>query len=186
LARIMIEIDTGLDFSWQLDIRKSRAIPPKMLRAELKQYANEVIKIATEVFSHRGKLKLRKSGRTEFEFAWITYQEEDREYYRINRKHPLVRAVLDHAKSSKKEIEQLLKLLEITLPIPAIVLNESKYSDQGGEKKMPAKDDEVLEMMKLIYNRLLNEGYTRKKAREELLYIDPFIDYPHLAESLDK
>jgi hypothetical protein len=186
LARIMIEIDASLDFSWQLDIRKSRAIPPKMLRTELKQYASEIIKLATEVFSHRGRQKLRKADRPEFEFAWVTYEKDGREYYRINRSHPLVRTVLEQGKSSKKEIEQLLKLLEITLPIPAIVLNESRYSDQAGEEKPPVKDTDVLEMMKTVYHRLLNEGYSKKRAREELFYIDPFSDFPHLVESLDK
>lgn len=186
LARIMIEIDSSLDFAWQLDIRKSRAIPPKMLKTGLKQYASEVIKMATEVFVHRGKQKLRKAEHAEFEFAWVTYEENGREYYRINRDHPLVRAILEQNVASKKTTEQLLRLLEITLPVPAIVLNESQYADQPGDEKPPVKDGEVLELMKSTYSSLRKKGYSKARAREELFFIDPFSHYPHLVESLDK
>jgi hypothetical protein len=186
LARIMIDINASLDFSWQLDIRKSRAIPPKMFRDELKRYAAGVRKIAVDVFKHRGKQKQRLSGRSHFEFAWITEEDNGREHFRINRNHPLVRSVSEKLQTKKGELEKLLKLLEVTLPVPAIVLNESLHADNPADSGLPVKDSEILDLMKSAYKQLLEDGLTSQKAREELYFIDPFSNYPHLVEQLEK
>lgn len=184
LARIMIDIDAELDFAWQLDIRKSRAIPPRMFRDELKRYAAEVRKIAIDVFKHRGKQRQRQSGRSHFEFAWTTFEENGRTYFQINRKHPLIRSLSEQLKSQKKELEKVLRLLEITLPVPSIVLNESLNADNPSSIGSSVSDVEINDLMKSAYNRLVEEGYSLSKAKEELYFIDPFSNYPHLVELL--
>ncbi|OQP61903.1 hypothetical protein A3860_29855 [Niastella vici] len=186
LARIMIDIDAELDFAWQLDIRKSRAIPPKMFQDDLKRYALEITKSAIDVYKHRGKQKQRKAGRSHFEFAWMTVEENGREYYRVNRNHPLVRSMAEKMGTKKSDLEKLLKLLEITLPVPAIVLSESQHADKPAESGTPSNDSEVAELMKATYKQLLQDKHTRSKALEELYFIDPFSNYPHLIESLSK
>lgn len=186
LARIMIDIDAELDFAWQLDIRKSRAIPPKMFRDDLKRYAAEVRKNAIDVYKHRGKQKQRKAGRSHFEFTWIAFEENRREHHRVNRNHPLVRSVAEKMGTKKSELEKLLKLLEITLPVPALVINESQHADKPAESGTPSNDSEVAELMKTTYAQLLEDGHSRAKALEELYFIDPFSNYPHLIESLRK
>ncbi len=186
LARIMIDIDANLDFAWQLDIRKSRAIPPRMFRDELKRYAAEVRKIAIDVFKHRGKQKQRQSGRSHFEFAWTTIEENGRAYFQINRKHPLIRSLAEQLKSRKKDLEKVLRLLEITLPIPSIVLNESLNADNHDSSGLPVGEEEITGLMKSAYKSLTEEGYTPEKAKEELYFIDPFSNYPHLLEMLNE
>jgi hypothetical protein len=184
LARIMVEIDSDLDFSWQIDIRKSRAIPPKMFQDVLKRYGAEVRKHAIDVFRHRGKQKQRKTGRSNFEFAWITYEENGREYFKINRNHPLVRILFDTSETVNSEVERLLRLLEVTLPVPAIVLNESQHNDKPSDAGIPVSDNEIFTLMKAAYKKLIADGISRQKAIEELFFIDPFSNYPHLVEQL--
>ncbi|WP_343303069.1 ATP-binding protein [Chitinophaga niabensis] len=184
LARIMIDIDSDLDFAWQLDIRKSRAIPPRMFRDELKRYGAAIRKAASEVYKHRGKQKQRKSGRSHFEFVWTTIEENGRDYFQINRNHPLIRALAEQLKPQQKELEKVLRLLEVTLPIPTIVLNESLNADNPHSPCISVNDSEVNELMQATYQRLLKEGYSKAQAREELYFIDPFSNYTHLLESL--
>jgi hypothetical protein len=38
--------------------------------------------------------------------------------------------------------------------------------------------------MKAVYNKLISEGFSPQKAKEELYFIDPFSNYPHLTEQL--
>jgi hypothetical protein len=180
----MIEIDAELDFAWQLDIRKSRAIPPRMFRDDLKRYASEVRKIAMDVFKHRGKQKQRKEGGSQFSFAWITVEDNGREYFKINRKHPLVLSIKKELQGKKNDLEKLLRVLEITLPVPAIVLNENLNADNPRDYSLPVNDDEMLVLVKSVYNILLKEGKTPEQARDALSYTEPFIDYPHLIDDL--
>ncbi|MBD1362996.1 ATP-binding protein [Mucilaginibacter sp. ZT4R22] len=182
LARIMVEIDSSLDFSWQIDIRKSKAQPPKMFMEKLKRYGAEIRKNAVEVYRYRGKQKQRKMGRSSFEFAWITAEEQGREVFKINRKHPSYRIVRDQLGKNARDFERLISLLEMTLPVQSIVFNENLYADQPAPP--PVDDQAVAEMMKAVYNKLISEGFSPQKAKEELYFIDPFSNYPHLTEQL--
>ncbi|HWZ15430.1 MAG TPA: ATP-binding protein [Mucilaginibacter sp.] len=184
LARIMVEIDSSLDFSWQIDIRKSRAVPPKMFQDILKRYGAEIRKLAIDVYRHRGKQKQRKKDHSHFEFAWVTVEEGGREYFRINRKHPSFRIVKEQLGKESREFEKLITLLEMTLPLPSIVFNESQYADQPAPA-LNADSDLMLDMMKSVYKRLLKDGLTHAKAVEELFFIEPFSNYPHLVEQLN-
>jgi len=184
LARIMVEIDSSLDFSWQIDIRKSRAIPPKMFQDKLKRYGEEVRSRAIEVFRHRGKQRQRNAGQSSYELGWIAYEQDNREYFKVNRKHPLVRLLLDNPVLIKADIEKMLKMLEMTLPIPAIVLSESQRGDSPSSGGLPVRDDEVLAMMKLSYQKIKSDGLSHENALNELLFIEPFSNYPHLIEQL--
>lgn len=184
LARIMIEIDTSLDFSWQLDIRKSRAIPPKMFSTHLERYGMEVIDKAIEIFRYRGRKKQRGSAKSMFEFAWIPMEENGREYFKINREHPQIRQLKTEFPQAKEGLEKLFRLLEISLPIPAIVLSENEHADNPASAGMPAREEEILELLRYNCDNLLQQGLTKAKAKEKLSYIDPFTHYTHLIENL--
>jgi len=55
LARIRVDIDTGSDALWQLDIKKARATPPVTLRDDMRRIARLTRSAASEVYRHRGK-----------------------------------------------------------------------------------------------------------------------------------
>ena len=184
LARIMIEIDSGLDFSWQLDIRKSRAIPPRMFQQELKRYGSEVRRYATEVFRHRGKQQQLKAKRSNFEFAWLAAENNGKEIFIINRQHPLVAAVYEQSGAAAKSIDDLLKLLELTLPVPSLILNETLNGGHSADNEPSGNDREVGHLMNAVFQRLLSNGSPREKAIEDLYFIDPFSNYHHLIEQL--
>lgn len=184
LARIVIEMDARLDFAWQLDIRKSRAVPPKIFRDQLKRYAAGVRKAAIDVYNFRGKNSVRKAdSNTKFEFAWITEQLNDRQYFRINRNHTLVKSLMENPAVPKRELKALLLLLETTLPVPAILLNENQNNDRPSEAGIPATDAEITGLIQTIYDQLLKKGKSPEEAVEELYTIEPLSDFPHLVEA---
>lgn len=184
LARIMIEMDTDLDLAWQLDIRKSRAIPPKLFTGHLERYGKAVIEKATEVFRHRGKSKQRKNAKNNLEFAWIPKEENGREYYKINREHQQIKHLKEKFPEAKDALEKLFRLLEISLPIPAIMLSENLHADKPAQSGLLANEEEILVLLKYNYSNLLKDGLTKAKAKDKLSMMDPFIDYPHLLENL--
>lgn len=54
LARLSIDIANRQDFEWSLDVKKSTARPPSMVRERLGDLAEVIRKRAREVFFHRG------------------------------------------------------------------------------------------------------------------------------------
>jgi hypothetical protein len=184
LARIMIEMDTKLDLAWQLDIRKSRAIPPRLFTGDLERYAKAVIDKATEVFRHRGKSKQRKNAKNNLEFAWIPQEENGREFYKINREHGQIKHLTEKFPEAKDALEKLFRLLEISLPIPAIVLSENVNADRSAQTALSVNDEEILVLLKYNYANLLKDGLSKSNAKDKLSLMDPFIDFPHLLANL--
>jgi len=186
LARIMMDIEPSLDSAWQLDIRKSMAIPPRGFHDQLKTYAHRVRSAAIEVYRHRGKQKQRQSSGAGIEFAWIIEKQNGREIPKINGDHTLIRDVMDSLGPDKKKLRRLLSLLEMTLPLSVIAMSEVQQVDEPAAPAPEPGEDEVLDLMKAAYKKLKAEGLTRKKALERLYFIDPFPEYPHLVERLEE
>lgn len=173
LARIAIDLPNHLDKDWQIDIKKSVARPPVALRDQLKAYAASVRSQAVEVYRHRGKVLQRKYAAGQFQPVWQEKVKSGKRFYEINRDHPLVN------KLYSKELEVLLRTLEETVPIPLIVINESEQPDSFLKPYEKAAPNELKELLKTVYNSLLNNN-TPDQAKSRLLLIEPFNEYPEL------
>ena len=93
LARIALDIPTTMDLDWDINVTKSKAVPPGVLKEHLLRIANFTRERAVAVFRHRGKLDGRSSSEP-WVYFWSRVESAGRISYRINRKHPLVLAVL--------------------------------------------------------------------------------------------
>ncbi len=177
LARIMIDLPNQLDNEWQIDIKKSVARIPAGLRDQLKAYASEVRAQAVEVYRHRGKVIQRKSTISKFEPVWIEMQKEGKRYYEINQQHPFI------SQYDLKVLRPLLRLLEETLPVPLIVINESENPDSFFRPYEKIPSQELTDLLKTVYKSLLRNN-TSEQAKKRLLMIEPFNEYPELIERL--
>lgn len=178
LARIMIDLPNSLDGEWQIDIKKSVARAPFRLKDNLKAYASLVRAQAVEVYRHRGKVVQRNSATQHFQPVWIEKQKDGKRYYEINQEHPFISSM------DLKAIKPLIRLLEETLPVPLIVINESENPDSFFRPfEKAAASSELKELLKTLYNSLLNTN-TPEQVKSRLLLIEPFNEYPELIECL--
>ena len=178
LARIMIDLPNSFDGEWQIDIKKSVARAPFGLKDNLKAYASTVRAHAIEVYRHRGKVVQRNAKIQHFQPVWIEKQKDGKRYYEINREHPLIKSM------DLKAIRPLIRLLEETIPVPLIVINESENPDSFFRPfEKAAASNELKELLKTVYNSLLSNN-TPEHAKSKLLLIEPFNVYPELIEFL--
>ena len=177
LARIMIDLPNNLDTEWQLDIKKSDARIPSSLKDQLKAYASIVRASAVEVYRHRGKQIQRKVASRKFEPVWIEKQKDNRRFYEINREHPIL------AEFDLKMLNPLIRLLEETVPVPLIVINESENPDSFFRPFEKATTPEVIDLLKIVYKSLLVDN-SPQQAKSRLMLVEPFNDYPELIDSL--
>ena len=54
LARIQLDFTNELDFAWDINVRKSRAVPPDALREDLIRIAKKTRDVARTIYRHRG------------------------------------------------------------------------------------------------------------------------------------
>jgi len=168
LARIKIDIPNCMDSTWQLDVKKSKAMPPTIATGWLKDYADEVRKVARSVFSHRGQYGDRR--RTEdISRLWMTATRDGSQIYRIDRNHILIRQLLKHSDALKSEIEATLRLLEETVPVQQIWLDMAEHSERSNEPMGGLSENQVMALVDTTVSSLSGQG--RKPCITTIEYV---------------
>jgi hypothetical protein len=182
LARIRVEIPNLLDQDWGIDVTKSRARPPSVLRDDLRRIAERCRSEAKRVYSHRGA-KLTPSTDQERVLVWESMAKHDRAFYRLNREHPLLKKALDD-NVGKSSLRALLRLIEETIPFSHVSIFNSENPNQIAVPFEHSREGEVQEIMREAFESLVNSGYGRKEAAERLRTIWPFEMFPAALQSL--
>lgn len=184
LARIRLDIPNSADADWKIDIRKSAARPPMVIREKLTRLAEDTRDRARRVFAHRGQVI--RSGKGEpLAHAWLAEHFKGGMRYRIDRGHPAVQAVLEQAGSLGPHVQAMLRIIEETVPVQRIWLDttEARETPRTGFAGEPAA--EIASILSVLYkNMVQGKGYSPALARKRLLNTEPFNHYPDLVAAL--
>ena len=185
LARIQIDLPNTLDSEWQIDIKKSIARPPIILREQLKAYSSKVRAQAVEVYRHKGRTVKQLPGQ-KFVPLWIDHKRGDKWFYKINREHPLIEKSINQAETEpQKAIENLIRFIEETVPSKSIYIKEASDEDAIGKPFEGIDQEPIRKAMKQMYDKLVNEGKTDEQAKAIIFNIDPFNLFPHFLEFIN-
>jgi hypothetical protein len=184
LARIQVDLPNNLDAEWQIDIKKSVARPPLVLRDQLKAYASKVRAQAVEVYRHKGKILQRKYVAVQFQPVWNEKLRHGKRFYEINREHPVIQTFIASMNGKASDLTQLLRFIEETVPVPLITIKESEQPEMQSFPFEGVKDSTILEMMNLLYASLIAQKKTDDEARSMVLNIEPFNNFPHLIDQV--
>ena len=183
LARIQLDISNASDADWKIDIRKSIAKPPHVLRQRLTFLADDTRRKARAVYAHRGQIIRRPNEEPVFE-AWESVVKDGVTRYRINRQHPAVRCVLDSPLSLEADVDMMLKLLETTIPVQRIWMDTTEDKSISERSQIEGDEEETWQLMQALYQSFLKQQYSPQRARERLLRTEPFQRFPQLIAAL--
>lgn len=175
LARIRVDIGNETDSEWNIDVRKSTAIPPICIQKEMKRIALVAQRESSKIYRHRGK-KLARTGKKEQSFVWHQNVRHGKLGYEINRDHPIIKNMLQTDEGNN--IRQLINLIEETIPVPMII---SDYSEKSKEMLNPFEGrstDEFDGMIKTLYDMYLSFGCSPEEAIENIAGTEPYIYSP--------
>lgn len=182
LARIRVEIPNALDHDWCIDVTKSRAVPPPGLREDLRRIGEATRMLAKRVYSHRGA-KISPTNDTERIFLWEPLAKHNKTFYKINRTHPLVKLALTSS-SDTAALNALLRLVEETVPIPHITIENSEKPNSLAAPFEQVPEQQIQEVMSQAFRSLVATGYGSKEAVDRLSTIWPFHLFPALLQTL--
>lgn len=183
LARIAVNFSNVNDFNWHLDIKKSTANPPIEIRRELSRIAKIAIMKSSKIYNWRGQKTVSENGNTNHEPLWT--DEKTREgikKYKINRKHPIIKSLLDE---NNKLTGKALKLLEENVPIELILSNQNEDpSFHELEKATDKPSDELINLAMELYKINISQGIPKDLARQQIMSAVPFSLFPLINEYL--
>lgn len=185
LGRIRVDISNTMDQDWQIDVRKSRARPPGVLRKDLERIARLTRQRAVAIYRHRGKV-VGRSKSAGHELAWQRIVKNGKISYRLDREHPLIKKALEVPRENRGDVKALLMLVEQTVPAATIAIDHSERPDDQATPFETISTRETRELMRVIYLALLHSGLDEVEARQNLAAMEDFRDFPEILASLDE
>ena len=181
LARISINFPNAVDFDWNLDIKKSTAIPPVSLRKDLARIARLASLKSAKVYNWRGQKQLQtESADIPLQPLWneLLTREGVRKYS-INRKHPVIKNLINLDEGSGKILNKVLKLIEENLPLEMIFYNHNDNPAQHEiEKISDIPSDALIELAIELYNMNVEQGVPAELAGQQIMNSIPFNQFP--------
>ena len=184
LARIRVDIPNTMDSVWAIDVRKAAARPPVELRAWLIRNATTVREKARKVFVHRGR-RVSVENHASLSAVWQA-DSGTSPRYSINRSHPMIAAVLRDGSAGDGNVEQVLRVLEATVPIHRIWLDVSEKPEVSPATKTQLPNEDIMDLARELLRGFMANGKTdRASALRILRSTEPFDQYVDVLETLD-
>lgn len=173
LARVRIDFPNALDECWTIDIKKSRAQPPYLVREKLRHIINRIADQSKRVHAGRGNKLFEK---TEMPL-WTRYNERNCIRYALNREHPLISSIENHLpEDSKKALEGIFSVIEKDIPIEAIYADYSA-SPQSFVESEEISREELTEQLKNFYELMSKSATISKDDFTRAVFgLKPFSD----------
>ncbi len=170
LVRIRVDIPNDLDDLWTLDIKKSTAIPPDVVRNNLKALVERMAEKSKRTWTFRGK----KEVSDQIEHVWNRLKTNNGGYlYEINKEYTLIKNLVDEYPEIKGRLFTIIEQIEANIPLNALYVDLT--ADEKIENEMLNKEKDVIEMMRSILN---GNGVNMKKTLfDSLLSTEPFCNF---------
>ncbi len=172
LSRIQVDIPNSFDELWALDIKKSAAYPPDIIRNRLKELIPYFAVTSKRTITYPG----RKSSSLGIMPIWNRIEPSHGVYrYAIDVEHPLIKEIQESLDQKEKRLlDSLFAIIETALPIDAI------YADMCEDRKRT----ETTTLEELVQIAITLRDIT-KLPTSELLKIDPLGRYPTFHKEIE-
>jgi hypothetical protein len=184
LTRVMVDVANDLDHEWTLDIKKSVAAPPEILKKRLRELVPRMCKPSHQAHQYRG----RRTSASQVIPVWDRIEQRDGSVaYRVSRDHPAAKALLGRLDNSERaDFGALLTLIEDCFPAESLYNDRAK--ERMGHRASAPVEDEMAERLEQMAMSILGAAEGDKEGRKNLLQnldrIEPFNLYPDLTKRI--
>ncbi len=175
LARIQVDLPNGLDAEWHLNVMKSHVAAPPVLRDDFRRIAREVRHHAAEVYRFRGERQAPTNAPPQ-RFVWKREETKTGVKYRVDRSHPVIRAMLHAGCDHDTVLARVIELVEETIPV-ATMLQERSRAIDGSATPPTVSVESLIELVAVAEQFLIRAGRSPAVARETVLSAEPFVRY---------
>lgn len=179
LARIRVDIPNTLDFIWDIDIKKSTASLPDVIKKNLVAIVENSVGRSEKVYRYRGRI----ASQDNLYHMWQTVDNRGKFQYQINRESPIYKMLV--AKLDEKELhymDSFIKTLEDTFPYGDVYYRLAKDENAVEQKGMDF--EEVYKVAEDMISAYRSMGGDVKQFLGTLDKIDYFVKYPDVVKKV--
>lgn len=183
LARVMVDIPNSLDYMWSIDIKKSTAALPDIIKKNMYNAVYESVISSEAVHTYRGRKEKKDK---DIEYVWERIKVRDGYEYQINRRIPqleLLEATLDE--SGMKLLGSVLNTIESAFPVGAL------YVDAAKGKIEERKDNEeviekVWEDLQIQIEYVKKNNLSVRDYYVAFMKVEPYCNYKEITERIEQ
>lgn len=180
LAKIRIDLPNNVDEYWTIDVKKSSAQIPSMLKEQLKLIVERAAGKSEKVYRYRG----RKITTDSYEHVWNKVMNRDKMEYLINKDLPTYKILAESMDDKQyRLLEGFIKSIEDSFPYASVyydLAKEEKYNEAS------LVEEEVYEIME----NMIGSTTCTKKEIEALIKtfktMDIFNKYPEVIKDIEE
>lgn len=174
LARIRVDIPNSLDHLWEIDIKKSKASLPNILRKNLEAIVRKSITSSETVYKYRGRRK-----DDNIVHVWDVFENRGSNEYRINRDLPIFKAIEDALPEKEYgKLDALIKMIEESLPYQAIYVDLAENASKRPNGNL--SNEEVRDIAYQNIQAIKQTGGDPRQFIENNGIYDFFSNYPDM------
>ncbi|GIO70380.1 ATP-binding protein [Paenibacillus cookii] len=174
LARVRVDIPNSLDYLWTLDIKKSIAVPPEIVRKSLAGIIGKISESSVRTWAYRGK---KETDDSQIRVWDRVKMREGGVIYKINRDYPLIEALNSGTNIEKRLLEKLLVQIEKSLPLNQLYIDLTNDQRIINENEISRQDLVTLLEPLLSVCRNIQE---KDEMLKRLASTEPFNQYPEI------
>lgn len=172
LARVRIDIPNTLDELWTLDVKKSTAVPPEIVKTRLKQIIGKIVENSKRTYVFRGK----KETRDDVLHIWNVLETRDGVRYEINPDHPLFEKLSEMIDDdAKRLLDEYVATVASSFPINRLhndIFNEKKIAIDSRDIEFANIKEQLAILLRTAENQIERDEVLRK-----VLIAEPFCDH---------
>lgn len=172
LARVRIDIPNTLDELWTLDVKKSAAIPPEIVKNRLKQIISKIIGSSKRTYTFRGKQETRD----DISHVWNVFETREGIRYELNPDHPLLEKLCEMIDNNAKCL--LAKYVySVASNFPINRLHNDIFNEKKIVKDSQTEEFENIKEQLKIFLQAAETTDERCEILQKLLIVEPFCNY---------
>ena len=167
LTRVRVDIPNSLDHLWALDVKKSHAEPPPLVRRRLSELAKKMMEPSQRVQQFRGR-KVEQA--TSITHMWHPIVNGDQFRYTINSDHPTITTFVDGLTSAlQTEFARVLEDIQSTFPV---VDAHNRLS--GDSVPSDPDDEDLLQRATSAWSLAREVGLDREAFITSITHSEPY------------
>lgn len=180
LARVRIDVPNAMDHLWKIDVKKSNAAIPSIIKDQLKMIILRTIGKSEKVYRYRG----RKIKTDSYEHVWNKIENRDKFQYVVNRDLPLYKALEDSLSDEQfRLLDSFINSIEDAFPYDAVYYDKAK-DVQFEEKTLEI--EKAYQAARASMDYLQGNRESQLIALKTLKNIDMFVKYPEVLEMIER
>lgn len=179
LARVRVDIPNTLDSIWEIDIKKSTASLPDLIKRNLVAIVENAVGRSERVYKYRG----RSIKSDELQHVWNTVDNRGNFQYLINRDLPLFKLLEESLGEDKLEyLDSFIKTIEDAFPYGDVYYRLAK--NESNIHAASLSFDEVCKVAVNMIETIKAAGGDVRTFIESMDKIDFFTKYPDAVKAI--